>query len=369
MKKITLLIILLFLNLSCFAQDTEAPTTPVNLQISNNIFTHPALIDIEWEHATDNVGVTSYEIFINGFLEEIVAYDGSNPTQYVNFGLFNNGTYCLTILAKDAAGNASPLSDQVCKSVSTIDEVEPNKPYLSGLLNYAGDNKAIEISNIENNADLSDYSIKISYDGSGTWDAEYTFPANISLEFSESYVIAHPNSSLCSNVVAEYNSNITNFDGNDAIGLFKYGQLYDIIGDLGNSNTFLSTDAFIKRIIIGNGIPSTNFYIDFWEMTFNDGSCPNLLGVTYLILLDVEDETLNSFNIYPNPIKGNTLQFNTKNNQPVDSATIVDMTGKTVLASASIINNQLNIQNITQGIYFVKIQSGDKVSIHKMIRQ
>jgi len=40
-----------------------------------------------------------------------------------------------------------------------------------------------------------------------------------------------------------------------------------------------------------------------------------------------------------------------------------------ILSAAQIRNNQLDIQNISQGIYFVKIQSGDKVSIHKMIRQ
>ncbi len=370
MKKITLVTILLFTSFYSFSQDTQPPTTPINFQFVNNPTIQPDNVSVQWEHATDNVGVATYEIYINGILEEIIAYDGSNAIQYKPFLYFPNGTYCLTILARDAAGNASPLSNQICKYVNVIYQNAPTKPYLSGLLNFAGDNKAIEISNQANqDFDLTDYSLKISYDGSGTWDAVYTFPTNTILPIYEVYVIAHPNISICATEVDDYNSAITNFDGNDVIGLFKYNVFYDAIGELGNSGTLINTDLFIKRETLSEPTPSTSFNLNGWNIYGNNGNCPDLLGFSSLALLDVEDEELNTFYIYPNPATGNTLQFTTKNNQVVDNVMILDVNGKTILNSSNIIHNQLDIQNITQGIYFVKIQSGNKTSIHKLIRQ
>jgi len=370
MKKITLFIIALCLSFICFSQDTEPPTTPVNFQFINNPTTQPDDVSVQWEHATDNVGVTTYEIYINGILEEIIAYDGANVIQYAPFLYFPNGTYCFTILARDAAGNASPLSNQICKYVNVIYQNAPNKPYLSGLLNFAGDNKAIEISNQTNqDIDLSDYTLKISYDGSGTWDAVYTFPANTILSIYEVYVIAHPNISICATQIDDYNSTITNFDGNDVIGLFKYDVFYDAIGELGNSGTLINTDLFIKRETLSEPTPSTSFNLNGWNIYGNNGNCPDLLGFSYLVLLAIEETELNSFNMYPNPATGNRIQFNTKNNQVIDHVMIVDVNGKTILTASNITNNQLDIQNIREGVYFVKIQSQNKTSVHQLIRQ
>lgn len=369
MKKITLTFTLLFLSFLAFAQDTEAPTAPTNVQVSDDIFTHEAVVAVQWEHATDNIGVTTYEIFINGILEEIVPYDGSSSTQYFNFGFFNNGTYCITILARDAAGNTSTLSNQSCRYINVIYQVDPYKPYLSGLVNYSGDNKIIEISNLSASEDLSNYSLKISNDGSGNWDTVYTFPANTILSFGETYVIAHPNATICTSEIDEYNASITNFDGNDAIGLFKYDILYDVIGDFGNSSTSINNDIFIKREAMVGPIPNSSFDINDWNTYSNNGNCPSQLGIADLIILNTEDEMITSFQMYPNPIKTNTLQFTAKNNQTIDSVSILDMNGRTVLNSSSIINNQLDIQNIKQGVYFVQIQSDNKTSTHKLIRQ
>lgn len=371
MKKITLAFSLLLLSMSCFAQDTEAPTTPTNFQFVNNPTNQPDTASVQWEHATDNVGVTTYEIYINGILEEIIAYDGSNAIQYALFVNFPNGTYCLTILARDAAGNASPLSSQICKTVSVIYQNEPRKLYLSGLLNHIGNDKAIELSNLTNqNIDLEDYTLKISYNGSGTWDTVYTFPTNANVSANEVYVIAHPSISICTTEVDDYNSAITNFDGNDVIGLFKYDVFYDAIGELGNAGTIIDPNIFMKRTNMSSLIPSTIFDSNQWETDGNNGMCPNSLGSAIgVAILSTEEVETNTFQIHPNPAAGNTLQFSTKNNQMIDLVSILDINGRTVINSSSIINNQLDIQSIKQGVYFVKIKSGNKISTHKLIRQ
>ncbi|MGH1384225.1 T9SS type A sorting domain-containing protein [Kordia sp.] len=375
MKKITLTLLIIFSTFTAFSQDTEAPTTPVNFQFLDNPTVQPDNISVEWEHATDNVAVTTYEIYINGTLSRIVDYDGSDIIQYASFTNYPNGTYCLNIIAKDAAGNASPISNQVCKTVNVIYQNGPPELYLSGFLNYTGSNKAIEVSNITNSAiDLSDYSVKISYDGSATWDAVYTFPANSVVSPYESFIIAHPSFSICTNMITnfgigiDYNANLTNIDGNDAIGLFKYDILYDMIGELGNNATHTSTDQFIKRDAYLTTIPSTSFNVNTWSIEISNGSCPSLFGFPYMVLLSVETQELNSFSIYPNPTNGNTVYINTKNNIEISSIRIYDITGKQVINQTNP-SNEINVQGLQQGMYILQLQIGNQKVNKKLIKQ
>ncbi|WP_420574039.1 T9SS type A sorting domain-containing protein [Kordia sp.] len=369
MKKITLTIVLLFACLFGFANDTEAPTTPTNLRFPDNPLVQPDSISVLWDHSTDNIGVATYEVYINGILEEIVPYDGTDTFQFIPLLNYSNGTYCIRVLARDAAGNASSLSNEVCKTVSVIYQNEPNKLYISGLLNYSGDNKAIELSNLTYQPiDLSDYSIKVSYDGSGTWDTVYTFPANTILPVYETYVIAHPNISICTEFVNNYDASITNFDGNDVIGLFKYDVFYDAIGQLGNNATIINADMYMKRTYMTT-IPTTAFDLNTWDTFSSNGNCPPDFGFASIAVLTVEEEAINSFQMYPNPVATNTLQFNTTNNQTIDTISILDINGRTLLNSSNINNNQLDIQTLKQGVYFVKVQVGNVISTHKLIRQ
>jgi hypothetical protein len=370
MKKITLTIAVLLCNFLCFAQDTEAPTTPTNFQFSSNPASPPDSISVLWDHATDNVGVATYEIYINGVLEEIVAYDGSNPTQFQPFLDYQNGNYCMQILARDAAGNASPLSSQICKSVSIVYQNPPVKPYFSGLLNFSGDNKAIEISNGRfETFDLSIYSLKISYDGSGTWDATYTFPGGATIANDDTYIIAHPSISICSTPIDDYNSTITNFDGNDVIGLFKHDILYDVVGgNLGSSTTAVSPNVFLKKETLSQNLPITNFNVNEWVTYADTGMCPTMFGFTFLILLDTEDETLDSFQMYPNPTNGNTVFFQTKNNATIDAISVYDISGKQVLQQTNI-SNKLDVQNLQQGMYILQLQIGNQTVTRKLVKQ
>ena len=266
MKKTTFLLLLLFIGFTAFAQDTAAPTTPNNLWIIS--FT-PQNIVVIWDASTDNVAVTEYDIYLNDTLYDTVPFDGTNSQQHRTYNDLSDGTYCFKVLAKDAAGNTSAFSNEECKVVNTpIYISEPTELYLSGLLNHAGDNKAIELSNVTNQSiDLANYSLRISYDGSTTWSTIYTFPINATIDSYETYVIANPNISLCTSHINDYNSSITNFDGNDVIGLFKNNIFYDAIGELGNSSTFIAVDIFMKRLFIANEVvPSVTYQINEWYM-------------------------------------------------------------------------------------------------------
>ncbi len=105
--------------------DTENPSTPTALVSSNITATSAAIF---WTASTDNVGVTSYDVYQNGTL-----VGNSTTTSYNATGLSSGVTYSFTILAKDAAGNSSNQSSGL--SVTTLDNVAPSAP--SGLFSLS----------------------------------------------------------------------------------------------------------------------------------------------------------------------------------------------------------------------------------------
>jgi hypothetical protein len=82
--------------------DTQAPTTPAAPSASA---ASASQIYLSWSAATDNVGVTDYDIYRNGTL--IANVTGTN---YSDTGLFDDTAYTYQIRARDAAGNTSALS-------------------------------------------------------------------------------------------------------------------------------------------------------------------------------------------------------------------------------------------------------------------
>ena len=85
------------------SSDTQAPSAPANLGASNATQT---TIDLSWGAATDNVGVTGYDIYQGDTVITTVT-----GTTYQATGLTVNTSYSFRVKAKDAAGNASDFSN------------------------------------------------------------------------------------------------------------------------------------------------------------------------------------------------------------------------------------------------------------------
>ncbi len=82
--------------------DTQAPTAPTGLASSN---TTDVSTDISWAASSDNVGVTGYNVYLNG--SNIGTVAGTSAT--IN-GLVASTTYSIYVTAEDAAGNESSAS-------------------------------------------------------------------------------------------------------------------------------------------------------------------------------------------------------------------------------------------------------------------
>ncbi len=83
--------------------DTAAPTSPTSLTVTG---TTSNSVSLSWAAATDNVAVTSYDIYVNGVYT--ITVTGTTATVS---GLSASTTYTFHIIAKDMAGNASPQSN------------------------------------------------------------------------------------------------------------------------------------------------------------------------------------------------------------------------------------------------------------------
>jgi endonuclease I/chitodextrinase len=102
-------------------QDTQAPTSPTNLQASNST---SSSLTLAWNASTDNVGVTVYEVYMNGVLKTTVTSTSASITS-----LNSNTTYSFYVKAKDAAGNVSGNSTTIsATTLPIIDTTPPTSP-------------------------------------------------------------------------------------------------------------------------------------------------------------------------------------------------------------------------------------------------
>ncbi|MFB7836884.1 discoidin domain-containing protein [Streptomyces sp. NPDC056056] len=101
--------------------DTQAPSAPANLAL-----TQPATdqIRLTWNAATDDTGVTGYDVYANGTLLTSVA---GNVTTFTDTRPANQ-TVTYRVRAKDAAGNQSADSNAVTRTGDTGDTQAPTAP-------------------------------------------------------------------------------------------------------------------------------------------------------------------------------------------------------------------------------------------------
>ncbi len=116
--------------------DTQAPTAPSGLGL-----TEPASgqIKLDWKAASDDTGVTGYDIYANGLLRASVA--GNVLTYTDNQPASTDVTYY--VRAKDAAGNVSPNSNSVTRKGQGGDTQAPTAP---GNLAYTQSGSAVKLT-------------------------------------------------------------------------------------------------------------------------------------------------------------------------------------------------------------------------------
>ena len=337
--------------------DTTPPSVPNNLSISNETGTG---FKVNWSASTDDTAVTSYEIFVDGTLK-----GSSETTSYAVSGLTIATTYSIRVLAKDSANNKSAQSTAIngttTNGVNNVTEL-----FFSEYVEGSGNNKAIEIVNLTDNAiDLSAYSIKKQSNGAGNWINE--FPLSGTINVNDVFVTINyqaDNATLIAEAdllspEAGYGAPI-NFNGNDPVGLFKNDVLIDIIGVLGVTSKNYENMTLRRKTSVTE--PVTSYNSNEWdEFAQNTVDGIGYHGDT----ASTSEFTKNPINIYPNPTNGNTLFFNLTKDARVNIYNILGKLVKTAEVKAS--NNTLDIATLNKGIYILKINSGVYFTTKKLL--
>lgn len=333
------------------APDTEAPTTPsLSASGTTNVST-----TLTFTGATDNIGVTAYEIYKDGALIANV-----NNSPYTVTGLSASTTYIFTVKAKDDAGNVSPLSNAV--SVTTLAAPAATELYISEYYEGTSNNKVLEITNPTLSAiSLSGYSIKKQSNGSGAWSFELTLSGTINPK--STFLLKNSLSSLssCTFTAQSVVGAPIDFNGDDPVALFKNGTLIDVVGTFNGTTNFAKDTDLRRNVIIPNPVYTPSEW-DVLAITTTVPNCENLGIANPASALGVKDTTLNPTDvvILPNPVKGDVMMVkNVKNNSNYE---IIDFSGKLV-QKGKLTNDTIHVNGLPKGNYILKIDQVSKIFI------
>lgn len=136
--------------------DTQAPTAPTNLSSTAKTATS---VDLSWTAATDNIAVTSYEVF-NGS----TSVGTTSGTSISITGLLPNTAHSFTVKAKDAAGNVSAASSplQITTDAAPVTPADTQAPTAPGNLtasNVTGNSVMLSWTASTDNVAVTGYDI------------------------------------------------------------------------------------------------------------------------------------------------------------------------------------------------------------------
>ena len=298
--------------LSGSAPDTTAPTAPTNLSASGTTQTTTSLV---WTASTDNVGVTSYDVYQGASVIANVTGTTSQVT-----GLTAATSYSFSVKAKDAAGNVSSASNVVNVTTDPVPS-------------------------------CSNMNLSITFD-------------NYPEETAWSIVNA-----LGTTVASggTYGSQADGSTLNIAVGCLDTG-CYDLIftdtyGDgiccsYGNGSYTLTNSDSGATLVSGGSFASsetTNFCL----------SASSTL-IPQALVTDVNTNEAFEVSIYPNPVKGNILNVKTTDNNLAYS--IVNMIGQEV-ARGIASGNGVDVSNLETGMYMIQFSFDSKVITRKFIKE
>ena len=276
-------------------------------------------------------------------------------------------TYAVSVLAKDSSDNASAQSTAI--SVTTTDGSSNGVTdlFFSEYLEGSSYNKALELMNASSDIiSLEGYSLKAAFNGNTSWGNEVALNSGTvqNVNPNDVFVVMHDGvdlDDLVDNADLTVNGLSLNFNGNDAVGLFKDGELIDIIGILGNTNDY-AKDITLRRketIVFGN----TTFDVDEWE-EFSKNTT-NGIG-SHTATLSINDFEFGTFKLYPNP-SANVLQFSIESEADVTVYSILGETVRTKRISQE--DNTLNIETLATGVYLVNIRTATQTITRKIIKK
>jgi Zn-dependent metalloprotease len=365
------------------APDTQPPTAPVLSSTSKTQTT----IALSWTAATDNVGVTGYDVFVNG---------GQNNTAnittrtYTVSGLTSGTTYSIYVTAKDAAGNKTPSNTiSVTTSGSVVETLVKEYYFETSLENWVPSNTSncVWTNNssyaFEGNGSVMIRSSNtnattptISLAGFSQVEVRFYFTA-VGMESNKTFNLRYS-----SNNGSNWSTIATFTSASTSSGTrFVTDRGFYVATITMNSTSFNSTAKFR----IQNNGSNTSDIIYFDAVTIKGRT--NTTGSGNTVTLAAATKTFSPFEgisgdlnnseriisendevvLYPNPVV-NTLNINTRG--VVKAIKIYSSNGSVIRTVYNYSDyNSVDLSGLEKGIYFVEIFTEKGSVMKKIIKQ
>ena len=324
--------------------DTTAPTAPT-LSASGTTAT---TTNLSWTGATDNVGVTGYDVYRGTTL----LGSTTTATTYAVTGLTASTTYTFTVKAKDAAGNVSVASNTVnvttlantvtyCTSTSSITTDEKIGKVVFGTIS----NTSTGTAGYEDFTALSTNVVR------GTAYTITITPNWTSTVYKEGYA-----------VWIDYNGNGVFTDAGEKVWTKAASTTTPVTGTFTIPATATLGATRMRVQMNYNATPTSSC------QAFTYGQVEDYT-VNISLTAKGEEVTLTpvlSFNLYPNPVKGDVL--NISNLEKPSNYRVYNMMGQEII-SGKIEENNVNVGELKAGVYLIEINDGENIQTKRFIKE
>lgn len=327
-------------NIITASSDTQAPTAPSNLTSSNITQT---TVDLSWNASTDNVGVDKYYIYKDGSSIGYVTVTSAQVT-----GLLANTSYNFYVKATDVAGNYSSQSNTI--SITTLSN---SVTYCASKGNNVSDEwiDRVECGSIDNTSGV---------DGGY---ADYT-SMSTSMNINNSYNIT---------IYPAWSNDVYNEGYSVWIDYNQDGDFEDA-GEQVFTNAATSSTSVSGSFTVPSGANSGSTRMRV-SMQYDNIpiSCGNFnYGEVedYTVVIGSKSYTSNKeINICPNPAD-EIITIKLKGMQENSLVKIYSITGSLVKElRISEINNKINISDLPNGVYQIKLFNKNDIKIGKFVKR
>ncbi|MDI9255924.1 reprolysin-like metallopeptidase [Flavobacterium sedimenticola] len=328
-------------NVTTLTPDTTAPTAPT-VSASG---TTSSSTNLAWSGATDNIAVTSYDVYRNGsFLASTAA------TSYAVTGLTASTAYTFYVVAKDAAGNASPNSNTV--NVTTL---TPSVTYCASQGNSTADEyiNRVQLGTINNlsgnNGGYGNFTALSTNLVRGTSNSITVTPAWTAATYSEAY-----------RVWIDFNQDGDFLDSGEQVVNVTKTKTTPIARSFTVPTTALLGATRMRVSMKYNASPTSCEVFSYGEV---EDYTVNITATAR-----TEDAVTNvlAFSLYPNPVKGEVLSI--ANLDSAASYRIFNMMGQE-LGKGKIENNNVYVGSLKAGAYLIEITDGTATATKRFIKE
>ena len=329
-------------NVTTLTPDTTAPTAPT-LSASGTTAT---TTNLSWTSATDNVAVTGYDVYKGG-----VFLASTTTATYVASSLTASTTYTFNVRAKDAAGNIS-----VDSNVTSVTTLANSVTYCASQGNSTADERIgkVVFGTISNTstgtAGYENFTALSTNVTRGTANTITITPFWTATKYKEGYA-----------VWIDYNQDGDFADTGEKVWTKAASTTTPVSGSFTIPAT-AALGATRMRVQLSYNAVQTSSCASFSFGQVEDYT----VNITSTARIDETSNPSISFNLYPNPVKGDIL--NIANLESSSTYRIFNMMGQE-LGSGKIENESIYVGSLKTGTFLIEVSNGTSTTTKRFIKE